>query len=92
MTDRNVMRRCCAAVAVSFVLLLAACGDDGGSDPDPGEPGSQSEIDGGEAGTDSDDTTPMTAGSTAGGTTAGGTEGNQITPGETTPMTAQGNG
>jgi hypothetical protein len=77
-----------AGLAV-VVLLVAACSD-GSSDPDPGAPGGQTEIDGGETGTDSGTTTPSVAGGgTTGGTSGGGTQGNQIPPGDTTPQTAQ---
>jgi hypothetical protein len=64
--------------------LVAACGDDT-SDPDPGAPGSETELDGGETDPDGSTTTEPSDMTTGGGT---GTEGNQLTPGETTPTTA----
>ncbi len=70
-------------------ILAGGCGDDA-SDPDPGAPGSESEIDGGEAGTDGGTSTSTpAAGGAAGGTTGGATQGNQIAPGDTTEPTAQ---
>ena len=70
-------------------VLVASCGDDT-MDPDPGAPGSETELDGGETGTGSSSSTTAPD-STTGDQGGGGTEGNQIAPGETTPSTAQGN-
>ena len=55
-------------------VLVASCGDDT-RDPDPGAPGSETELDGGETGTGSSSSTTAP----------------DIAPGETTPSTAQGN-
>lgn len=72
------------AVALFLTSGAAACGDD---DVDDNAPGSESEIDGSEAGTGGDSNTSTTtpAGTppgdmTTGGATGGGTEGNQIPP------------
>lgn len=74
-----------AAVAVALVVGGAACGDDDGTDTDTSVPGTESELDGGEAGTGGDTSTTEPAGSppgdmTTGGTTQGATEGNQVPP------------
>jgi hypothetical protein len=73
-------------------VLAAGCGDDS-SDPDPGGPGGETEIDGGEAGTDGGARTSTTVAAESPGetTTGGATQGNQIAPGDTTQQTAQGN-
>jgi hypothetical protein len=77
------------AAAVVAVALVAGCGDDAGGDPDPGPPGGETELDGGEAGVGNESTTTSTAVGGGGGSAGGATEGNQIPPGDTTPMTAQ---
>jgi hypothetical protein len=71
-------RAAAGVVALALVVGTAACGDDDGGDPTT--PGTESELDGREAGTGGDTTTTQSAG-TDGGTTMGATEGNQVPPG-----------
>jgi hypothetical protein len=75
------MRRGAAAgvIALSLVVGTAACGDDDGDDGPP-TPGTETELDGGEAGTGGDTTTTQQPAGTDGGTTMGATEGNQQPP------------
>ena len=74
------MRRGAAAgvIALALVVGTAACGDDG--DDGPPTPGTETELDGGEAGTGGDTTTTQQPAGTDGGTTMGATEGNQQPP------------
>jgi hypothetical protein len=67
---------------------LGACGDDG--DPDPGRTGADhTEVDGSEAG-DTGGASSTSVAAPTGGSEGGATQGNQVAPGESTTVTAQG--
>ncbi len=78
---RRGITRCAAALALA-ALLVTGCGDD--TNPDPGAPGGETELDGGE--TDGNGSSTSVDGT--GGTAGGATQGNQIAPGDTTTQTA----